>query len=130
MIQERFFKADDNMKLRLKEQFRKIAYPETTDLKPPSQLVKKKAFRRSSSLHRVTIQRCSLFCILNMLTKFFRAHKLQNLNKKIIFKGVRISKPPSSSPPSKISFIDEMSVLCANTLSGSSMLRVMVITII
>lgn len=32
-----FLKADGNMKLHIKEQLRKIAYPETTDMKPPSQ---------------------------------------------------------------------------------------------
>lgn len=42
VIQERFLKAGDNMKHHIKEQLRKIAYPETTDLKPHSQPVKTK----------------------------------------------------------------------------------------
>ncbi|XP_050890540.1 uncharacterized protein LOC127095945 [Lathyrus oleraceus] len=42
VIQEIFLKADDNMKLHIKEQLRKIAYLDTTDLKPPSQPVKTK----------------------------------------------------------------------------------------
>ncbi|XP_050896729.1 uncharacterized protein LOC127103519 [Lathyrus oleraceus] len=37
VIQDIFLKFDDNMKLHIKEQLRKIAYPETTDMKPPSQ---------------------------------------------------------------------------------------------
>src|SRR4051812_27952670 len=36
VIQERFLKADDNMKLHIKLQLRKIGYYETTDMKPPS----------------------------------------------------------------------------------------------
>ncbi|XP_058726465.1 uncharacterized protein LOC131597818 [Vicia villosa] len=39
-IQERFLKADDNMKLHIKEQLQKIGYPETTDMN--SQPVKTK----------------------------------------------------------------------------------------
>ncbi|XP_058761990.1 protein FAR1-RELATED SEQUENCE 5-like [Vicia villosa] len=39
-MQERFLKADDNTKLHIKERLRKIAFPKTTDLKPPSQPVK------------------------------------------------------------------------------------------
>ncbi|XP_050908230.1 uncharacterized protein LOC127121837 [Lathyrus oleraceus] len=41
VIQDRFLKSDDNMKLHVKEQLRKVDYPETSDLKPPSQPVKK-----------------------------------------------------------------------------------------
>lgn len=40
VIQDIFLKAGDNMKLHIKEQLRKIAYPKTTDLKPLSQLIK------------------------------------------------------------------------------------------
>lgn len=39
MIQKIFLKAD-NMKLHIKEQMRKIAYPETKNLKPLSKLIK------------------------------------------------------------------------------------------
>lgn len=42
LIQERFLKADENMKLHIKEQLRKIVYPETTCLKPLSQPLKTK----------------------------------------------------------------------------------------
>lgn len=42
VIQERFMKVDDNMKFNIKEQLRKIAYPEITDLKPPLESVKTK----------------------------------------------------------------------------------------
>ncbi|XP_058750193.1 uncharacterized protein LOC131623212 [Vicia villosa] len=41
-IQERFSKADDNTKLYIKEQLRRIGFPETTDMKPSSQPVKTK----------------------------------------------------------------------------------------
>lgn len=36
VIQERFMKVDDIMKLNIKEQLVKIAYLETTNSKPPS----------------------------------------------------------------------------------------------
>lgn len=36
VIKERFMKADDIMKLHIKEKLKKIAYPKTTNLKPPS----------------------------------------------------------------------------------------------
>ncbi|XP_050876500.1 uncharacterized protein LOC127080214 [Lathyrus oleraceus] len=39
VIHENFLKVDDNIKLHIKEQLRKLAYPEITD-KPPSQPVK------------------------------------------------------------------------------------------
>ncbi|XP_050898021.1 uncharacterized protein LOC127104925 [Lathyrus oleraceus] len=42
VIQEIFLKAGDNIKLHIKEQLRKISYPETTDMQPPSQPVKTK----------------------------------------------------------------------------------------
>lgn len=37
-----FSKSDDTMKFHIKEKLRKIAYPEPTDLKPPSGPVKTK----------------------------------------------------------------------------------------
>ena len=46
VIQEIFLKADDATKLHIKEQLRKIAFTETTDLKPPSQPVKTKGHLR------------------------------------------------------------------------------------
>lgn len=42
VIQDRFLKDDENTKLHIKEKTRKIAYPKTIDLKPPSQPVKTK----------------------------------------------------------------------------------------
>lgn len=42
VIQERFLKVGDDMKLHIKKQLRKIDYPKTTNLKPFSQLVKTK----------------------------------------------------------------------------------------
>ncbi|XP_058746508.1 uncharacterized protein LOC131619430 [Vicia villosa] len=48
-ILERFSKADDNMKLYIKEQLRKIRFPKTTDMKPPSQPVKQRVLRRNSN---------------------------------------------------------------------------------
>ena len=41
-IQARFLRADNATKLQIKEELRKIAFPETTNLKPPSQLIKTK----------------------------------------------------------------------------------------
>lgn len=42
VIQETFLKADDNMKLHIKEKLRKVVYPETIYLKLMSQPVKTK----------------------------------------------------------------------------------------
>lgn len=42
VIQERFLKVDDNMKIHIKEQLRKIVNLKTTDMKSPSQPVKTK----------------------------------------------------------------------------------------
>lgn len=50
VIQERFLKVGDNMKLHIKETLRKIAYPETTDMKPPSQPVKTKGAQNKMKL--------------------------------------------------------------------------------
>src|SRR4051812_43164096 len=41
-IQEKFSKADDNMKLHIKEQLWNIGYPKITDMKPLSQPIKTK----------------------------------------------------------------------------------------
>ena len=42
VIINRFSKFVDSMKLHIRELLKKIAFPETTDLKPPSQPVKTK----------------------------------------------------------------------------------------
>src|SRR3954466_5480808 len=42
VLMEKFSNADDTMKMHIKEQLRKIVFPETTDLKPTSQPVKMK----------------------------------------------------------------------------------------
>ncbi|XP_050908354.1 protein FAR-RED ELONGATED HYPOCOTYL 3-like [Lathyrus oleraceus] len=50
VIQERFLKVSDNMKLHIKEQLRKIVYPKTTDMKPPSQPIKTKSALKKMKL--------------------------------------------------------------------------------
>src|SRR3954470_22034962 len=50
VIMEKFTKADDTTKMHIKEQLRKIAFPETTDLKPPSQPIKKKGAPKKSKI--------------------------------------------------------------------------------
>src|SRR3954470_7110954 len=50
VILEKFAKADDTTKMHIKEQLRKIAFPETTDLKPPSQPVKTKGAPKKSKI--------------------------------------------------------------------------------
>jgi len=50
VIMEKFAKADDTTKMHIKEQLRKIAFPETTDLKPPSQPVKTKGAPKKSKI--------------------------------------------------------------------------------
>lgn len=58
------------------------------------------------SQHRVTIKRCGLYPISNMLVHFLRILRLQ----KRVFKGVYISKPSSSPFLQKILHIEEMLV--------------------
>lgn len=69
------------MKLHIKEKMRKISNPEITYLKPPSQQVKTKGASKKVKPIPMTIQRCGLLPILNMLTNFFRILQLQNLKK-------------------------------------------------
>lgn len=49
IIQYRFSKVDDTMKLHIKEKLRKIAYQKTTYLKPPSKPVKTKYALKKSN---------------------------------------------------------------------------------
>src|SRR4051812_2758165 len=50
VILEKFAKADYTTKIHIKEQLRKIAFPETTNLKPPSQPVKTKSAPKKSKI--------------------------------------------------------------------------------
>lgn len=52
MIQERFMNANDIIKLHIKEQMKKIVYPETTDMKPPSEPIKRKCVPKKVKLKR------------------------------------------------------------------------------
>lgn len=49
IIQYRFSKVDDTMKLHIKEKLRKIAYKKTTNLKPPLKPVKTKDAPKKSN---------------------------------------------------------------------------------
>lgn len=97
------------MKLGIKEQLRKIVYPETTDLKPPSQQVKTKGALekiKPTPNDNSTTRPHSYFEHVDKVYPKSPTSKSQ----KSVVKGVHISKPPLTLPPPKISFIDEMHV--------------------
>ncbi|XP_058753452.1 uncharacterized protein LOC131626634 [Vicia villosa] len=103
-IQERFLKADDYTKLYMKEQLRRIEFPETTDMKPPSQSVKttdapKKV--RYTLNDNSTTQSPSYS---EHVDKIFpdspttKSQKSQNSSNK----GARLSKPPPTPIPPQV----------------------------
>ncbi|XP_058762138.1 uncharacterized protein LOC131635532 [Vicia villosa] len=122
MIQERFSKADDNMKIYIKELLQKIGYCETTDMKPLSQAVKTKVApnKLKPTPNDNSTTRAPSYCehvdklFSNSLTP--KSQKSQTSSNK----EARISKPPptpilSKIPitketpiPPKILFIEEM----------------------
>lgn len=104
---------------------RKIVYPKTTNLKPPSQPVKKKGAPKKlkpTPSDNSTTQSPSFF---EHVDNFYSDSPIPKSQKRV-FKWALIRKPP---PPPKISFINEMSVFGTNTLSVSSMLRGTVIVV-
>ena len=108
-IQERFSKADDNMKLHIKEQLRKIAYPETTDMKPPSQPVKTKGApkKMKPTPNDNSTTRSPSYC--EHVNKIFPDSPTPKSQKSVV-KGACISKPPPTPLSPKIPFIDEIPV--------------------
>ncbi|XP_050886362.1 uncharacterized protein LOC127091721 [Lathyrus oleraceus] len=107
VIQGRFLKADDNMKLHIKEQLKKISYPETTDMKTPSQPVKTKgAPKKMKPTPNDNLTTQSPFEHVDKVFPDSPTPKSQ-IN---VVKGARINKPPPTPPPPKILFIDEMQV--------------------
>ncbi|XP_050887186.1 uncharacterized protein LOC127092367 [Lathyrus oleraceus] len=109
VIQERFLKADDNMKLHIKEQLRKISYPETTDMKSTSQPVKTKGSPKKMKPipnDNSTTRSPSYF---EYVDKNFLDSSTPKSQKSVVI-GARISKPPLTPPQPKIPFIDEISV--------------------
>ena len=108
-IQERFLKADDATKLHIKEQLRKIAFPETTNLKPPSQPVKTKGAPKKvkpTPSDNSTTRSPSYFEHVDKIFPDSPTPKSQ----KSAFKGARISKPPPTPTSPKIPFIDHIPV--------------------
>lgn len=105
VIQERFLKIDDNMKLQIKLSLRKIVYPETTYLKPPSQQVKTK-YAPNKVKPTSSDKGCSYF---EHVYTLFLDSPTSKSQKKSAFKGVRISKPSLIPPLPKLKCIEEMS---------------------
>ncbi|XP_058726958.1 uncharacterized protein LOC131598363 [Vicia villosa] len=107
-IKERFSKADGTMNI--KEQLRKIGYPETTDMKPPSQPVKTKGAPKklNPTPNEKSTKRSPSYC--EHVDKFFPDSLTPKFQKsqKISNKGARISKPPLTPIPLKISIIEEV----------------------
>ncbi|XP_058778673.1 protein FAR1-RELATED SEQUENCE 3-like [Vicia villosa] len=108
-IMDKIYKADDTMKLHIKEQFRKIAFPETTDLKPPYQPLKTKGAPKTpkSSQDDTSTKRDPSYC------EHVDALILDSPTPKSKCSGnkrARISKPPRTPPIKKplMIYIDEM----------------------
>ena len=109
VIQEIFLKVDDNMKLHIKEQLRKIENLETTYLKPLSQLVKTNAAPKkvkSSPSDNSTMRSPSYFEHVDTLFFGFSNSKIS----KSVFKDARISKSSLTPYLPKIEYIEEMLV--------------------
>src|SRR3954468_10705608 len=109
VIIEKFAKADDTTKMHIKEQLRKIAFPETTDLKPPSQPVKTKGAPKKSKITQddtSTKRSPSYFEHVDALFPDSPTPKSKCSGNK----GARISKPPHTPPIKKslVIYIDEM----------------------
>ncbi|XP_058763235.1 uncharacterized protein LOC131636641 [Vicia villosa] len=104
VIQERFSKAADNMKLYIKEQLRKIGFPETTNMKPSSQLVKTKGASKKvkPTPNDKSTTRSPSYC--EHIDKLFPDSPTPKLQKsqKSSNKGDRISKPPPTPIPLKV----------------------------
>ncbi|XP_058776064.1 uncharacterized protein LOC131650368 [Vicia villosa] len=100
------------MKIHIKEQLRKIGYPETTDMKAPSQLVKTKGALKKSkpTLNDNSTTWAPSYC--EHVDKLFpdsptpKSQKSQTNSNK----GARISKPPPTSIPPKIPIVEEMPI--------------------
>ncbi|XP_058766511.1 uncharacterized protein LOC131640124 [Vicia villosa] len=103
-IQERFSKADDNMKLIIKEQLRRIGFPETIDMIPPSQPVKTKGAPKKvkSMPNDNSITRSPSY--FEHVDKRFPDSPTSKSQKsqKSSNKGARISKPPPTPIPPQV----------------------------
>src|SRR3954469_14034143 len=98
VIMEKFAKADDTMKMHIKEQLRKIAFPETTDLKPPSQPVKTKGAPKKSKITQDdTSTKRSPSYFEHVDASFSEIHETPKSTCSGN-KGARISKPPRTPP--------------------------------
>ncbi|XP_050918549.1 uncharacterized protein LOC127135977 [Lathyrus oleraceus] len=109
VIQEIFLKVDDNTKLHIKEQLRNISYSETTNMKLPSQPVKTKGALKKlkpTPNDNSTTRSPSYFEHVDKVFPDPPTLKFQ----KSVAKEACISKPPLTSPPPKIPFIDEMPI--------------------
>ncbi|XP_058748410.1 uncharacterized protein LOC131621388 [Vicia villosa] len=101
------------MKLHIKEQLRSIEYPETTDMKPPSQPVKTNGDPKKlkSTPNDNSITRAPSYW--EHINKLFpdsptpKSQKFQTSSSK----GARISKPPPTHIPPKIPIIEEMPLM-------------------
>ncbi|XP_058727480.1 uncharacterized protein LOC131598969 [Vicia villosa] len=109
VIMEKFAKADDTMKMHIKEQLRKIAFPETTDLKPPSQPVKTKGAPKKSKITQEDTSTKRSPSYFEHVDASFPDSPTPK-SKCSDYKGARISKPPRTPPIKKspIVYIDEM----------------------
>src|SRR4051812_11227030 len=109
VIMDKFAKADGTMKMHIKEQLRKIAFPETTDLKPPSQPVKTKGAPKKlkNTQEDTLIKRSPSY--FEHADAFFPDSPTPK-SKCSGNKGARISKPPRTPPIKKypMIYIDEM----------------------
>ncbi|XP_058740849.1 uncharacterized protein LOC131613172 [Vicia villosa] len=123
VIMEIFSKVDDTMKLHIKEQLRRIAYPETTDLKPPSQSVKTKGAPKKVKSTQDDTSTKMTPSYHEVVDELFPDSSAPN-SETSVFKRARTFKPPQTPPVVKpsampsikrtirplIIYIDEMSL--------------------
>lgn len=106
-------KVDDNMKLHIKEQLRKISYPETTDFKLPSEPVKTKGSPRKVKPTQSDKSMRRFLSYFEHVGSHFPDSPTPK-SQKSIFKDARISKPSLPPPIPKIKFIEKMSLFMQN----------------
>lgn len=112
VIQERFMKVDDNMKLNINEHLRKTAYLKTTYLKPPSEPVKTNGSPKKVKPTENEYSKRQSTSYFEHVNSHFQDSSTPT-SKQIVYKGAHIRKPclPPSLP--KIIHIEKMSFFYA-----------------
>lgn len=108
IIQDRLSKIDDTMKLHIKENLRKISYPEIIYLKPPSESVKIKGAPKKVKPTQEDNSKKWPPSLFEHVDSHFTDSPIPKSQKSVL-KGARISKPHPSMLMPKINDIEDMS---------------------